>query len=62
MDNELEALVYRHIAERGLTTAAELAVASGLEMATIAYIIGAGLIGVTGHERDGTPIYAAFQA
>jgi len=35
-------------------------------MATIARIIvalvGAGLIGVTGHEPDGTPIYDAFQA
>jgi len=66
MDNALEALVYRHLAERGPTTAAELAVAAGLEMATIARIIvalvGAGLIGVTGHERDGTPIYDVFQA
>ncbi len=66
MDHALESLVFRHLAERGPTTAAELAVAAGLEMATIERIIvtliGAGLIGVTGHEPDGTPIFDVFQA
>ena len=64
MSAHLHAVVFRSILAHGPVTKAAIAIALGMEFVTagraLEQLLGVGSIGVTGHEPDGEPLYAAL--